>query len=144
MKEKDLISESAFRKILSEEAARFKKKLTLESEKKQLLKKLNEMYKEECETEEGELEEGIFSRGPKTPEEAIEKGKVAVSKNPTLVRALKLKPELVPDMNKFYMYMGYNPNSTYRKWFPNLKAPDNTLGYYATKVSDDGGQETGL
>jgi hypothetical protein len=44
---KEIISESRLREIISEEAARFKKKLTLEAEKKNLLKKLNEMYMEE-------------------------------------------------------------------------------------------------
>ena len=38
-----------------------KKRLTLESEKKALIKRLNEMYAEECAMEEGEIEEGIGS-----------------------------------------------------------------------------------
>jgi hypothetical protein len=52
---KEIISESRLREIISEEAARFKKKLTLEAEKKKLLKRLNEMYMEEVmdEAEEG-------------------------------------------------------------------------------------------
>jgi hypothetical protein len=45
---KQIISESRLREIISEEAARFKKKLTLEAEKKKLLKRLNEMYTEEA------------------------------------------------------------------------------------------------
>lgn len=53
---KEIISESRLREIISEEAARFKKKLTLEAEKKNLLKKLNEMYMEEDMTDEGMME----------------------------------------------------------------------------------------
>ena len=49
---KEIISESRLREIISEETVRFKKKLTLETEKKQLLKKLHEMYMEEEEMEE--------------------------------------------------------------------------------------------
>ena len=57
---KEIISESRLREIISEETARFKKKLTLETEKKQLLKKLHEMYMEEEEMEEEEnMEEGL-------------------------------------------------------------------------------------
>jgi hypothetical protein len=44
---KELISESRLREIISEEAARFKKKLTLEAEKKKILNRLQEMYMEE-------------------------------------------------------------------------------------------------
>lgn len=53
---KEIISESRLREIISEEAARFKKKLTLEAEKKNLLKKLNEMYMEEDMMEEDMME----------------------------------------------------------------------------------------
>ena len=53
---KEIISESRLREIISEEAARFKKKLTLEAEKKNLLKKLNEMYMEEDMMEEDVME----------------------------------------------------------------------------------------
>lgn len=51
---KEIISESRLREIISEEAARFKKKLTLEAEKKSLLNKLQEMYMEEDAMEEAE------------------------------------------------------------------------------------------
>jgi hypothetical protein len=54
---KEIISESRLKEIISEEAARFKKKLTLEAEKKKLLSKLNEMYAEEGMTEEDTLDE---------------------------------------------------------------------------------------
>ena len=56
---KEIISESRLREIISEEAARFKKKLTLEAEKKKLLKRLNEMYMEEVEDED-KVEEGVM------------------------------------------------------------------------------------
>lgn len=58
---KEIISESRLREIISEEAARFKKKLTLEAEKKNLLKKLNEMYMEEDMTDEGMMEEDTLN-----------------------------------------------------------------------------------
>lgn len=65
--EKEIISESRLREIISEEAARFKKKLTLEAEKKSLLKKLNEMYMDEEDVkEEDMMEEGLF--GPSKEE----------------------------------------------------------------------------
>ena len=54
---KEIISESRLREIISEEAARFKKKLTLEAEKKKLLKRLHEMYMEEEMIEEESLDE---------------------------------------------------------------------------------------
>lgn len=59
---KTVISENRLREIISEEALRMKKRLTLESEKKQLIKRLSEMYKEE-EEEEGEevMDEGLMS-----------------------------------------------------------------------------------
>ena len=72
---KQIISESKLREIIKEEALRMKKRITLENEKKTLLKKLNEMYMEEeaqdeCEgsmadagaMEESQVEEGIFSK----------------------------------------------------------------------------------
>lgn len=58
---REIISESRLREIISEEAARFKKKLTLEAEKKQLLKKLHEMYMEEEAMEEDVMEEELIS-----------------------------------------------------------------------------------
>lgn len=58
---KEIISESRLREIISEEAARFKKKLTLEAEKKKLLKRLNEMYMEETQEEEGVMEEEMLN-----------------------------------------------------------------------------------
>ena len=63
---KEIISESRLREIISEEAARFKKKLTLEAEKKRLLSRLNEMYMEEEAMEEDTMEEGLF--GPSKQE----------------------------------------------------------------------------
>lgn len=57
---KEIISESRLREIISEEAARFKKKLTLEAEKKSLLKKLNEMYTEDDTMEESENLNELF------------------------------------------------------------------------------------
>lgn len=56
---KEIISESRLREIISEEAARFKKKLTLEAEKKKLLKRLDEMYMEETE-DENQVSEGAL------------------------------------------------------------------------------------
>ena len=44
---KQIISESKLREIIKEEALRMKKRVTLENEKKTLLKKLNEMYMED-------------------------------------------------------------------------------------------------
>ena len=44
---KQIISESKLREIIKEEALRMKKRITLENEKKTLLKKLNEMYMED-------------------------------------------------------------------------------------------------
>ena len=55
---KQIISESRLREIISEEAARFKKKLTLEAEKKKLLKRLNEMHMEEM-MDEAQMEEDL-------------------------------------------------------------------------------------
>lgn len=46
--EKKIISETRLREIISEEATRMKKRLTLESEKKTLLKRLQEMYGEDA------------------------------------------------------------------------------------------------
>ena len=60
MKKGNIISESQIRDIISEETKRFKKKLTLESEKKQLLKKLNEMYMEEKMLDEEETLNEMF------------------------------------------------------------------------------------
>lgn len=57
---KEIISESRLREIISEEATRFKKKLTLEAEKKSLLKKLNEMYTEDDTMEESENLNELF------------------------------------------------------------------------------------
>lgn len=57
---KEIISESRLREIISEEAARFKKKLTLEAEKKKLLKKLNEMYMEEDMMDEDVMDEDVM------------------------------------------------------------------------------------
>jgi hypothetical protein len=77
---KQIISESKLREIIKEEALRMKKRITLENEKKTLLKKLNEMYMEDSaaddNTDDGEcdgsmagamgegqeMEEGIFSK----------------------------------------------------------------------------------
>jgi hypothetical protein len=76
---KQIISESKLREIIKEEALRMKKRITLENEKKTLLKKLNEMYMEdsasddntddgECDGSmagamgEGQVEEGVFSK----------------------------------------------------------------------------------
>jgi len=55
---KEIISESRLREIISEEAARFKKKLTLEAEKKKLLSRLQEMYMEEEKLDEEDMQEG--------------------------------------------------------------------------------------
>lgn len=44
---KKMITESRLREIISEEALRIKKRIQLESEKKKLLKRLDEMYQEE-------------------------------------------------------------------------------------------------
>lgn len=80
---KQIISESKLREIIKEEALRMKKRITLENEKKTLLKKLNEMYMEEEEMDdntddgecegsmagamgEGEIEEGLGDMFKKT------------------------------------------------------------------------------
>jgi hypothetical protein len=49
---KQIISESKLREIIKEEALRMKKRVTLENEKKTLIKKLNEMYMEDNSMEE--------------------------------------------------------------------------------------------
>ena len=58
---KEIISESMLRKIISEEISRFSKKLTLEAEKKKILKRLQEIH-----LEEEAMEEGLF--GPSKQE----------------------------------------------------------------------------
>lgn len=66
---KQFISESRLREIISEETLRMKKRITLEGEKKSLIKKLNEMYMEE----EMELEEGLFIKSPEEKKAEAEK-----------------------------------------------------------------------
>jgi hypothetical protein len=145
---KEIISESRLREIISEEAARFKKKLTLEAEKKKLLSRLQEMYTED--TEETEELEEIFGFGKKeelTPKEiarredlkinptndaeARAKG-IAVITDPALKGAKsniynKMTAEQKP---KYLIYYGYNPSAKYSNWNPELKAPDGTAGYF--------------
>ncbi len=58
---KKQISESRLRELISEEALRMKKRLTLEAEKKSLVKKLNEMIEEDNMEEEGQLTEGAVN-----------------------------------------------------------------------------------
>jgi hypothetical protein len=80
---KEIISESRLREIISEEAARFKKKLTLEAEKKKLLNRLNEMYMEEMMDE---AEEGAESVKVRPATEADVQGFLA---------AIKMTPDQV-------------------------------------------------
>jgi len=63
---KEIISESRLREIISEEAARFKKKLVLESEKKKIRKRLEEIIKEEKELDENIVQKigGFFKKQP--------------------------------------------------------------------------------
>jgi hypothetical protein len=145
---KELISESRLREIISEEAARFKKKLTLEAEKKKILNRLQEMYMEEEMTEE-ELEEGLFGFSkeeltpkeiarrealkidPKNDAEAREKG-IAVITDPALkgARANIYNKANADQKAKYLIYYGYNPNAKLANWNPELEAPDGTLGYF--------------
>ena len=147
---KEIISESRLREIISEEAARFKKKLTLEAEKKSLLNKLQEMYMEEDIMEETEELEEIFGFGKKeelTPKEiarredlkikptndaeARTKG-IAVITDPELKGAkVGVYNKMTPEQKKKYLiYYGYDPSAKYSKWNPELKAPDGTAGYF--------------
>ena len=101
---KEIISESRLREIISEEAARFKKKLTLESEKKNLLKKLNEMYMEEDMMEEDMVEEGLF--GPSKEEVAANKQEfvkqldAVLAKAPQGMKILPSKEEILKQAEK--------------------------------------------
>lgn len=125
---KEIISESRLREIISEEAARFKKKLTLEAEKKNLLKKLNEMYMEE-----DTMEEGLF--GPSKEEVAANKQefvkqldavlakapegwKIMPSKEEILKQASEAKVpfkgqlKLVPNSKKTFLVLSFTPELT--------------------------------
>lgn len=125
---KEIISESRLREIISEEAARFKKKLTLEAEKKNLLKKLNEMYMEE-----DMMEEGLF--GPSKEEVAANKQEfvkqldavlakapegweIKPSKEEILKQAEKAKVpfkgqlKLVPNSQKTFLVLSFKPELT--------------------------------
>ena len=101
---KEIISESRLREIISEEAARFKKKLTLEAEKKNLLKKLNEMYMEEDTMEEDTMEEGLF--GPSKEEVAANKQEfvkqldAVLAKAPEGMKILPSKEEILKQAEK--------------------------------------------
>lgn len=130
---KEIISESRLREIISEEAARFKKKLTLEAEKKNLLKKLNEMYMEEDMMEEDTMEEGLF--GPSKEEVAANKQEfvkqldavlakapegweIKPSKEEILKQAEKAKVpfkgqlKLVPNSQKTFLVLSFKPDLT--------------------------------
>lgn len=99
---KQIISESRLREIISEEALRMKKRLTLENEKKALVKKLNEMYMEE-----EKLDEAVpglsklfayFTKGVKLDGSyfAKSKNKDQVSKYPGTTKRVK---EQAPQMS---------------------------------------------
>jgi hypothetical protein len=75
---KEIISESKLREIISEEAARFKKKLTLEAEKKKLLKRLHEMYTEEVLME----DDSILALLPPEDQEIAKKEMGSTSESP--------------------------------------------------------------
>jgi hypothetical protein len=130
---KEIISESRLREIISEEAARFKKKLTLEAEKKNLLKKLNEMYMEEDMMEEDTMEEGLF--GPSKEEveankqefvkqldavlaKAPEGWKIMPSKEEILKQASEAKVpfkgqlRLAPNSKKTFLVLSFTPDLT--------------------------------
>ena len=125
---KEIISESRLREIISEEAARFKKKLTLEAEKKNLLKKLNEMYMEE-----DIMDEGWF--GPSKEEveankqefvkqlddvlaKAPEGWKIMPSKEEILKQASEAKVpfkgqlRLAPNSKKTFLVLSFTPDLT--------------------------------
>jgi DNA polymerase III delta prime subunit len=58
---KKIISESMLRAIISEEVVRFKKRLTLEAEKKKILKRLHEIRQEEIQLEE-DIDENLLKK----------------------------------------------------------------------------------
>jgi hypothetical protein len=130
---KEIISESRLREIISEEAARFKKKLTLEAEKKSLLNKLQEMYMEEDAMEEDTMEEGLF--GPSKEEVAANKQafekeldavlakapqgwKIMPSKEEILKQAASAKKPyqgeltLKPNSKKTFLVLAFKPELT--------------------------------
>ena len=125
---KEIISESRLREIISEEATRFKKKLTLEAEKKKLLNRLNEMYMEE-----DSLEEGLF--GPSKAEISANKQTFEKELDAVLVKAPKgweIKPSkeeimrqaekasipfkgelrLAPNSKKTFLVLSFKPQLT--------------------------------
>jgi len=130
---KEIISESRLREIISEEAARFKKKLTLEAEKKKLLGKLQEMYMEEDMMDEDMMEEGLF--GPSKEEIAANKQEFVKQLDAVLAKApegWEIKPskevilkqaaeakipfkgqlKLVPNSQKTFLVLSFIPDLT--------------------------------
>ena len=70
------IKKSLVEQIIREESLKIKKIITLNEEKKVILKQLNELYKEE------DMEEGFFSR--KTPDEKKQDILAKVTRHPAL------------------------------------------------------------
>jgi hypothetical protein len=84
--EKKIISETRLREIISEEATRMKKRLTLESEKKTLLKRLQEMYGEDASMD----NDGITDDGASTE----------VNKDEIADQTIEIANTLSPDQMK--------------------------------------------
>lgn len=91
---KEIISESRLREIISEEATRFKKKLTLEAEKKKLLNRLNEMYMEEKALDEADA---MPTTPTATPELAQEFMKAIGASTDQIAQIAAENPEEVQD-----------------------------------------------
>ena len=83
------------------------------------------------------LEEGIFSRKPKSDEEAREKGIEFAKKNPSKIKvhnSLKSKEQ----KTKFLIFLGYNPGTAYQTWDVNATAPDGSQGYFVDSTQYSG------
>lgn len=66
MKKTVKITQKQLQSIISEEAIKYKKVLELQKKRESIVKQLNEMYDENCATEEGTVDEGLF--GPSRDE----------------------------------------------------------------------------
>ena len=66
MKKTVKITQKQLQSIISEEAIKYKKVLELQKRREGIVKQLNEMYDENCTTEEGTVDEGLFGPSKET------------------------------------------------------------------------------
>ena len=100
------VKKSLVEQIIKEEVIRFQELKTLQEEKLQLKKQLNELFEDE------NVEEGIFNKG-KTREQALQ----IIQKHPTKNKAYQSFVQNSPEKAEAYVnFFMKNPNANYPIW----------------------------